>query len=62
MRTYVIEPFTTKEEKILVANDVRFQRKGKTALFTSKKDFVRAAFNIMLPYLPTEKDFVKGVL
>ena len=62
MKEYVIDPFTTKEEKILARESIPFKRKGKKALFTSEKDFARAAFNLMLPFLPKERDFVEGAL
>lgn len=62
MKEYIIEPFSLKEEKVLVSNGIPFKQKGKTATIATKKNFVRAAFNLMLAYLPTEKDFVKGAL
>ena len=60
--TYEICPFTTKEEKILVGNGIPFTRKGNSARFQNRKDFVRATFRLVEQFLPTEKAFVKGVL
>lgn len=59
---YEICPFTTKEERILASNGIPFTRKGNSARFQNRKDFVRATFQLVLPHLPTEKDLVKGVL
>jgi hypothetical protein len=60
--TYEISPITTKEERLFAANSIPYIRKGNTARFSNQKDFVRATFQLVLPYLPTEKDLVKGVL
>ena len=61
-KTYILEPFGLKEERVLVANSIPFIRKGNTARFWNEKDFVRASFRLIETILPTEKDFVKGVL
>ena len=60
--TYVIDPLTTEVEKILYINSIPYTKKGNTAQFHSRKDFVRAAFQLVAPHIPTSKDMVKGVL
>lgn len=62
MKKYFIDPCNTTIEKTLVREDIPYKLKGNTAVITDEKQFVRAAFHLMLPFLPTEKDFVKGVL
>lgn len=59
---YTIKPFTNSEERILVREGIPFKRKGNVCNIATERDFVRAAFNLMLPFLPTERDFVKEVL
>lgn len=46
-KQYIIEPFTTKEERILVSNSIPFIRKGNTAQFYNQSDFVRAGFRLI---------------
>lgn len=60
-KTYTIDPFTIAEEKVLVRESIPFKCKGKTAELT-EKNFVRAAFNLMLPFLNKTDDAWKGVL
>ena len=60
--TYEISPITTKEERIFAANSIPYTLKGNAAIFHTRKDFVRATFQLIIPYIPTEREMWKGVL
>lgn len=62
MEKYYINPLTTQVEKVLVRESIPFIRKGNCAVIKDRKQFVRAAFNLLIPYLPTEFDFVNNSL
>ena len=59
---YEITQITIKEERLFAANSIPYTRKGNSARFQNRKDFVRASFRLVEQFLPTEKAFIKGEL